>query len=48
MVKDVASKYYFSDQEMWDKPYRIRLTYEYRSSAGQNFMSMNADDGSDV
>lgn len=47
-VKEVASKYYLSDKDIWDKPYRIRFTYKVRSSAGQNHMSMNINDGSEV
>lgn len=45
-VKAVGTKYYLPGSDIWKKPFRIRFTYEFRSSAEKDYMSMNINDDS--
>jgi hypothetical protein len=47
-VRAVATKYYLPDSEIWEKPFRIRFTYDLRSAASENYMCMNINDDSNV
>lgn len=44
LVKKIASEKYLPDETVWSKSLRFRYTYEYRSSASKNYMSMNIAD----